>query len=156
MDMYDSLFSASCVLNEQIARQIFDILPDDGPLLVIMGKDGHCWPSNSEKFVQMDISEHFLNEVCEKINDGDEPLITQKDDCSIVASQLATDKANCGYIIFALPQYTPESTMANMSLIELILNQVGLIARLIEKNDHLYELQMKQFNLHNDVGRTQN
>ena len=28
MDMYDSLFYPGCVLNEQIARQIFDILPE--------------------------------------------------------------------------------------------------------------------------------
>jgi len=30
-----------------------------------------------------------------------------------------------------------------MDLIEILLNQVGLIAKLIEKNDILYERQMK-------------
>jgi hypothetical protein len=36
MDMYDSLFSSNSVLNEQIACQLFEVLPDQGPIMVIM------------------------------------------------------------------------------------------------------------------------
>ena len=145
MNMYDSLFSPSCVLNEQIARQIFDILPEQGPVIVIMDRDRNCWPSNSEKFSELNISEPFLRELCAKIDDGAEPIITQANDCSIVATQLATEQTNCGYVIIALPQYSPESTLINIDLIEMLLNQIGLIAKLIEKNNLLYELQMKHF-----------
>jgi hypothetical protein len=60
MDIYDSLFSPGCALNEQIARQIFDILPEQGPIMVIMDRDGNCWPSDSEKFSTLNISESFL------------------------------------------------------------------------------------------------
>ncbi|MHC4115722.1 MAG: hypothetical protein ACYSSL_10480 [Planctomycetota bacterium] len=77
MDMYDSLFSSSSVLNEQIARQLFEILPDQGPIMVIMNKEGHCWPSSSEKFSKLNISESFMKEFCQKIDDGDEPVVTQ-------------------------------------------------------------------------------
>ena len=35
MNMYNSLFSDNCVLNEQIARQIFDILPEQGPIMTV-------------------------------------------------------------------------------------------------------------------------
>lgn len=143
MDMYDSLFSPSCVLNEQIARQVFDILPEHGPVMVIIDRDGHCWPSDSEKFSSLNISEPFLAELCAKIDDGAEPIITQANDCSVIATQLATERTNCGYVIIALPQYTPESTLINIDLIEMVLNQIGLIAKLIEKNNLLYELQMK-------------
>jgi hypothetical protein len=146
--MYDSLFSPSCVLNEQIARQIFDILPEQGLIMVIIDRDGNCWPSNSENFSTLNISESFLKELCAKIDDGAEPVVTQADDFSIIATQLATEQTNCGYVIIALPQYSPESTLINIDLIEILLNQTGLIAKLIEKNNLLHELQMKQFSLY--------
>jgi len=144
MDMYDSLFSPSCVLNEQIARQMFEVLSEQSPVMVIVDRDGHFWPSDSERFSKLNISESFLKELQVKIDDGAEPVVTQVDDCSIIAAQLATERTNCGYVLIALPQYSPESTLANIDLIETLLNQVGLIARLIEKNNLLYELQMKQ------------
>ena len=146
--MYDSLFSPSCVLNEQIARQIFDILPEQGLIMVIIDRDGNCWPSNSENFSTLNISESFLKELCAKIDDGAEPVVTQADGFSIIATQLATEQTNCGYAIIALPQYSPESTLINIDLIEILLNQTGLIAKLIEKNNLLHELQMKQLSLY--------
>jgi hypothetical protein len=60
MDIGDWLFSPNCALNEQIAKQIFDILPERGPIMVIMDRDGHCWSSNSEEFSKLNISESFF------------------------------------------------------------------------------------------------
>jgi len=148
MDIYDTLFSPNCGLNEEIAQQIFDILPEDGPMMVIMDKDGNSWPSNTEKFSTLNISESFLRKLCAKIDDGAEPVITQADDFSIIATQLTTERTDCGYVIIALPQYSPESTLININIIETLLNQTGLIAKLIEKNNLLHERQSKQFNLH--------
>jgi hypothetical protein len=56
-------------------------------------------------------------------------------------------------VIIALPQYNSESTLINIGLIEMLLNQIGLIARLVEKNDLAYELQMKQLGMYsqNDI-----
>jgi len=148
MNIYDSLFSPGSLLNEQIARQVFDILPDQGPILVIMDNSGNCWPSDTERFSKLNISEPFLREVCAKISDGAEPVVTQANDCSIVAAQLTTEKTNCGYVIMALPQYNPESTLVNIDLVEIVLNQINLIAKLIEKNTLLYELQVKHFSMY--------
>lgn len=148
MDMYESLFSPGFVLNEQIARQIFEVLPERGPIMVIMDRDGNIWPSNSEEFAKLSVSESFLKELCAKIDDGVEPVVSQVNDCSVIATQLATERNNCGYVIIALPQYNPESTLINIDLIEMLLNQVGLIAKLIEKNNLLYEAQMKHYGVY--------
>jgi hypothetical protein len=147
MDIYESLFSPGCMLNEQIALQIFDILPEQGPVVVIMDRDGNCWASNSELFSKLNIGESFLKELLAKIDDGAEPVIAQVNDTSIIGSQLAAEQSNCGYVIIILPQYSPESTLINIDLIEILLNQTGLIARLIEKNHLLHELQIKQLSL---------
>jgi hypothetical protein len=156
MDIYDSLFSPGGLLNEQIARQIFEILPEHGPIMMIMDNEGNFWPSDSEKFTELHIDESFLRQICSKIDDGAEPVVTQTDDCSIVAAQLTTERTNCGYVLVALPQYNPESVLINIDLIEALLNQVCLIAKLIEKNNLLYELQIKQFGEYGQSASTLN
>ena len=143
MDIYESLPSPGFVLNEQIARQIFEVLPEQGPIMMIMDRGGNSWPSDSERFTKLNISESFLKELCVKIDDGVEPVVTQAEDCSIIAAQLATERSNCGYVFIALPQYSPESTLINITLIETLLNQFNLIAKLLEKNNRLYEVQMQ-------------
>ena len=145
MNLHESLSSTGFMLNEQVARQVFEILPEQGPIMLIMDRDGHSWPSDSEEYAKLNISEPFLKELCAKIDDGAEPVITQINDCSIVATQLATERSNCGYVIIALPQYGPESTLINIDLIEMLLSQFSLIAKLIEKNNLLYETQLKHY-----------
>jgi len=145
MDTYNSLNSLTSMLNEQTARQIFEIIPENGPVVLIIDRNGSSWPSDSEEYLKLNISESFLKELCMKIDDGVEPVITQTNNCSIIAAQLATDNSNCGYIIIALPQYDKESTSKNIHLIEMLLNQINLIAKLIEKNNQLYELQTRSY-----------
>ncbi len=147
MDIYESLCSPGFKLTEQIAQQIFEVLPEGGPIMVIIGREGNSWSSDAEEFAKLNISESFLREVCAKIDDGAEPVITGVNDCSIIASQLATERSNCGYVIIALPQYSSESTLINIDLIETLLNQVGLIAKLIENNNLFYEVQMKHYRM---------
>ena len=145
MDAYNSLNSLTSMLNEQIARQIFETIPENGPLILIIDRNGSSWPSDSEEFSKLNISESFLKELCMKIDDGVEPVITQSNNCCIIAAQLATDNNNCGYIIMALPQCNEESTFKNIHLIEMLLNQFSLIAKLIEKNNLLYEFQIRKY-----------
>jgi hypothetical protein len=144
MDIFGSMYSQGCVLNEQIARQVFDILPEDGPVLIIVSRKGDYWPSDADGFAKLGITDSFLKDLCAKVDDGAEPIITQVNDFCIVATALATERTDSGYVILALPHYSPESTLANITLIEIILSQVGLIAHLIEQNNLLHERQMKQ------------
>jgi hypothetical protein len=144
MDIGDWLVSPSCALDEQVAKEIFDILPERGPIVVIIDKEGHRWVSNPEKFSKLSVRDSFWSKLCARIDDGAEPVVTQADDYGIVATQLATEQTKCGYVIVVLPQYSPESTLINADLIETLLNQTGLIAKLIERNNLLCELQRKQ------------
>ncbi len=151
MDIPNSLLSPVATLNEQIARQIFELLPERGPVMIIMDREGNCWPSDSEQFAKLNISKEFLKEICGKVDDGVEPIVTQANDCSVVAAQLATEQTNCGYVFLAIPQYSPGATLVNIDLVEIVLRQVSLIAKLIEKNNLLYELQMKQFSVYSGI-----
>ncbi|MHC4283974.1 MAG: hypothetical protein ACYSWZ_13515, partial [Planctomycetota bacterium] len=92
MDICEPQLSRSSVLNEQIAGEIFDILPEDGPIVIIVGKDGNHWVSDSVNFSRLKINESFLKRLCTTIDDGDEPVVTQVNDFGVVASQLATEE----------------------------------------------------------------
>jgi hypothetical protein len=151
MDICQPQLSRESVLNEQIADEIFDILPEDGPVVIIVDRDGNRRISDSAKFSGLNISESFFKRLCTTIDDGAEPVVTQVNDFGVVASQLATEQTNCGYVIIALPQYNSESTLINIGLIEMLLGQIGLIARLVEKNGLAYELQMKQLGIYSQT-----
>ena len=151
MDTLGSVYSQGCMLNEQIARKVFDILPEDGPVAIIVSRQGNSWPSDAEGFTKLGMTDGFIKELCAKVDDGDEPIITLVNDFSIVATALTTDRTDCGYIILALPNYSPESTLANISLIEIVLSQIGLIAHLVEQNKLLYERQQQQFGLYENT-----
>ena len=144
MNMYKSLYSPVLTVTEYITRQIFEVIPERGPLIVIMDTNSIIQPSDPEEYARLNISESFLKEVCVTIDDGAEPVITNSNNCSIIAGQLATEDSNYGYVFVVLPQYDPESTLLNIDLIEMLLNQIGLIAQLIEKNNLHYEVQVKQ------------
>lgn len=145
MNIYESLSCPTFRLNEQIARQVFDTIPEGGPLVLIMDKHGNRWPSDSEALVRLNLSESFLEELCAKIDDGGEPVVTQVQEHSIIATGLATEQSDCGCVMIAVPQSSPESTFSNIDLIEMLLNQFSVIAKLIEKNNLLYEVQLKQY-----------
>ncbi len=60
MDICDSQLSRRSMLNEQIAGEIFDILPEDGAIVMIVGRDGINWVIDSFRFSELNISESFL------------------------------------------------------------------------------------------------
>ena len=145
MDMYEPLTSESCDLNGQIVGELREIMPEQGPVVAILDRQGNCRANDHERFADLHISEAFLKELCAKIDDGAEPVVTQSDDFSVIGAQLTTERTNCGYVLIALPQYSPESTLINIDLIEMLLNQIGLIAKLIEKSNHLRECSVKPY-----------
>ncbi len=144
MNMYEAMFSPSSLLNEKVARQIFDVLGDNGPVMLIIDREGHQWPSDSDAFIKLNICQSYLDEICAQIDDGVEPVITQTTDCMVAASELATDRTKCGYILVFVQADKQQQNLVNHDLLEIMINQVNLIARLIEKNSLLYELQVKQ------------
>lgn len=145
MDIGKGSFCTEHMLSEQVARQVFEIQPENGPVIIVLDRGGNCWASDTEKFSKLSIDSTLLSELCAKIDDGAEPVISYVNNCCFVATQLVTERTNCGYVILAFSQCCPETAMASMDLIEMLLGQIGLIAKLTEKNNQLSEIRMRQF-----------
>jgi hypothetical protein len=139
------IFSEEFCLNERVARQIFEAIPKDGPLVVLKDREGNFWPSSSNWFSELAIEKNYFKHLEEKIDDGQEPLIAHRSDFTIIGRQLTTDRTNCGYGFIILDKSSPESAIFNIELVEMLLSQMEIIAKLIEKNTLLYELRMRSF-----------
>jgi hypothetical protein len=145
MNTYDAMFSASYVLNERIARQGIEMLPERGPLVAIVDRAGNCWPSNTEEFARIKLDETVLQDLRAKVDDGAEPVVAQLGDVSVSAAQLATERTNCGYLLVALPRNDARSSTVEVGLLEALLSQITLVARLIEHDSLLTQARMEPY-----------
>ena len=143
MDTYDAMFSAAYVLNEQIAQQMFEVLPEGGPVLAIVDGGGHYWASDPEAFAQLNVVETLLDDLRAQVDDGAEPAMVQMGDATVMVTQLHTEETNCGYLVLAVPRYNRDMTQTDLDLIEVLLSQITLVARLIEKCSQRSDMQMR-------------
>ncbi len=143
MKIYDDLFSASDMLCEQIGRQILDTIGEDGPVVAIFDGKGRWWSSDEQRFCRIAGRDELFDVFCRQIGDGCEPFVGSIDGWEVVGAQLRTDRMHDAYVLIGLPGYERESTVANLPIIEMLLNQINLIASLIDKNNQLHLHQLK-------------
>lgn len=149
--IFDSLFASNGMLTEQIAREVFSIVTDRGLFLVIADNDYNYWCNDEDQFRHFFADGGQIQRLCEPVNDVCGPVISQVCDHGMVVTQLTAGKKNCGYLIAVLTDCTPESTLAIIDIVEMVLNLVNLIANLIDKNNQLHHLQLKQLSSPDDI-----
>lgn len=152
MDTCDTMFSAPHVLSEQIARAVFEMLPEGGPLLAIMDDGGCRWVSDSEAFAQIHLAELLLDELRAHVDDGVEPVTVQADDVRVTMTQLATEHAHCGYLVLVVPRSASDASQADHDLVEAFLGQITLVANLIEARSLLSDTQVRCYSAYGSVG----
>ncbi len=143
MDIYETLFSSAMILNEQIAHELFTDTPESGPILAIFDPQGNHWSADEAVFEQVFHKSGQIPQICRRVDDSGQPVISMIEDWSVIASELNVGTENCGYIFIFLPDYTPEMTMQSLSLVELLFQQVETIAALINKNNKLHKEKLK-------------
>lgn len=141
--IYKGLFDSSELLIDQIRGQLFSLVGSEGPALVVVDTDRRLKTSHPGRmgFLLGD-NERLLDEMCSRLDDGEDPLVIKVKGGCLAACQLATERTHCGYLLVFLEDYTPETAGANMRLIELILSQAQLICELVEKNNQLHHLRL--------------
>jgi hypothetical protein len=142
MDICHAKFSAGNVLSEQVARQVFESLPEQGVIAAIVGPDGSCWQSDSEEFTRLGLNETTMAELRARVDDGVEPVTARVGDASIAMAPLTGEHANLGYAIVAVAHSAAKSLASDAALLEALLGQISLVAKLIEKNGLLVAAQV--------------
>jgi hypothetical protein len=148
MDAYDAIVSTHGVLSERVALQVFDALPERGPVVAIMDRAGRCWSSNPQELANLNLPKTLLADLLTRVDDGVDPVFAHAGDTSVAMSQLATENAGCGYLLIAIPRCGSELTQTHIDLIETLMNQIALVASLVERNQVLNGMQARYSSVH--------
>ncbi|HSV27386.1 MAG TPA: hypothetical protein VLH60_05785 [Sedimentisphaerales bacterium] len=132
MNLFDAISTSSDIVTGRIASQIFSVLPEDGPGIAIIDRHGHRYTSEPELLGGHGISDEKVRDVCSRVDDGYEPVIAGSEGTTLICTHLSTDRCNYGYVILVMDGYCPVAAVANMPLVEMVLAQLTLIARLME------------------------
>ena len=142
-NIYNELFDSSHLVTDQIRGHLFTLVGPDGPVLAVVDTERRLQTTHPGKIgFLLGENARVLKEMCSRLDDGEDPLIIKVKGGCVAATQLATERVHCGYLLIFLEGYTPETVGANMHLVELILAQAQLVCDLVEKNNQLHRLRL--------------
>ena len=121
----------------RIASMVFDSFEGTDFIVAILGRTGSYVASKLDVFESVFADQRILDELCRRIDDGHEPLITHIDSYLLAASALTSGFDNIGYVVILLPVDTSEKSIDCLDFLEIILNQCSLLAGLVDQNQQL-------------------
>ncbi len=132
MDIYGSLFHGNSLL-DILAEELRGIYSERGPVFAIAARNGELVAGNEPVVFDLFSGSDYISSLCSRIDDGAEPVIGQVEDYGIVGCELEGLQDSLGYVFVLLEGYSPEATMANIELAEMLAKTAGLTARVLEK-----------------------
>ena len=106
----------------KIASTVFESFEDTDIILTIVARSGSYVSNKINVFEEVFSEPNLLEELCRRIDDGCEPLISRIGGYLIAASSVN----DTGYAIMLLPNF--DESVNCMSLIEVILSQISLLS----------------------------
>ena len=150
--IYKEMFDSAHLLCEQIRRHLFKLVGPEGPALVVLDTERRLQTSHPGRigFLLGD-NERLVEQMCARLDDGEDPLVIPVNGGCAAACQLATERVHCGYLIVLFEGYDAETLSANMAMVELILAQAQLICELLDKNNQLHHLRLLDLSRSSEV-----
>lgn len=123
----------------QIAQAVFGSFADTDIVLGILNHNGSYVSNKLDIFERVFADQRLLDELCRRVDDGQEPVFSQINEYFIAASGLsccgASRREGIGYAVMLLPA----ESFKSLDFIEVVLEQFSTIAGLIEENQRLRE-----------------
>lgn len=109
---------------DRIARIVLESFEETEIILGIVDREG-CWVSNKPDVFEQVISDPMmLDDMCRKIDDGCEPLLSHKDTYLIGGGAIN----DSGYAILLVPNYSAEKSAAYNDFVEIVLSQIAMLS----------------------------
>jgi hypothetical protein len=118
---------------------IFDSFEGTDLIVAILDRTGSYVASRLDVFESVFADQRILDELCRRIDDGHEPLITHIDSYLLAAKAVTSGLDNIGYAVILLPACTFEKSFGCLDYIEIILDQFSLLAGLLSQNQQLQQ-----------------
>jgi len=127
----------------QIAQSVFGSFADSDIILGILNHNGSYVSNRLDIFERVFADQRLLDELCRRVDDGQEPVFSQINEYFIAASGLSSGFEGIGYAVILLSAESFRSVDSTDSrqvdFVEVILEQFSTIAGLIEQNQQLKE-----------------
>ena len=141
--LYKDILGSSHLFIDQFRGYLFGLVGPDGPALIVVDPQRHFKTSHPGRVGRLlGDKAQWIEQICDRLDDGEDPLIVPVKGGCVAACQLATERAHCGYLLVYLDGYTPQTAQSNSPLFELIFAQAETVCELIEKNNQLHHLQL--------------
>ncbi|HRU14885.1 MAG TPA: hypothetical protein P5017_04095 [Anaerohalosphaeraceae bacterium] len=141
-EIYESLFSSSRFFAEQLAGLVLPEVPEEGPWLVVVGPNQEVQTDDWPRFQQVFPDPQVLFSYCERIDDGQDPVLGAIGKGCLIGSELYTERLNAGYLFVILPDYSPATAQTNLGILELFFAEMRLLCSLLDKNNQLHHLHL--------------
>lgn len=140
-------------VNEHIAESLVEAIGEDGPLLVVVDRQGNCWSSDTLKFTQV-LSEEVIDQITCRIDDGCDPVISSCEEISFYATELMADQYSCGYLIIVFCGTNEVDILENIELVEGIASLANVVASLIRRQSYVLPYWAGAGNVDSDARET--
>lgn len=140
--LYESLFASNHLLRDQFVRWVKPDLADSSHSLLLISPEREVWSSEEGLCEELFPERQVLDSICDRIDDGADPVLTAHGGHCVAACELYTEKQSAGYLLLVLRGYTLETAGVNMDLIELLFSQFRLVCSLLEKNNQFHQLRL--------------
>jgi len=137
-------------VNEHIAELLVEAIGKDGPLLVVVDRQGNSWSNDTLKFTQV-LSEETIAQIASRIDDGCDPVISSCEDSSFYATELMADQFSCGYLIISFCGMKEVDILENIDIIEGISSLANVVASLTRRQSFAASYWLSEGNVDSDA-----
>lgn len=142
MNVYESLFTPNAMINEEVAREVFENMPER-PLVVFTDGMGRSWSNDEEGLQRIDLNCRWIDDICGRIADGAEPVIAERNGWGIFGAAVSVEDTTLGYLLIVIERQSPEAMLSKTELAEALLCQVNQVAKLVIESRKLKSLNLK-------------
>ncbi len=112
----------------KIAQAVFDSFQDSEIIIAIVDRNGSYVSNKIHLFEQIFSKQELLEQLCQKIDDGCEPLMDQVGDYLVAASGFSANGSWGGYTVMLIPNCNLHKAVGCTDFLEIILSQVSIVA----------------------------
>ena len=132
MNTCENVFSSESYLMQEVANRLRGCFDSSEIDMLLFDASGNLQAGNTEILGGLGANQQLFKNICSRIDDGDEPIVSQIDGVGIVASGISGRNASLGYVFILLPGYSPERTIGSLDFLEIIISQVSMNVETIE------------------------
>ncbi len=112
---------------ESLVAHLYDIIPDNSMMVVLSNRAGRLWASHPQEVEVLNIENEQWQDIMERLDDGDDPVVVSTNDVHIVGAQLSGIRLDYPYVMILLARRASDVLLQQMGLVEMVINQVDLM-----------------------------